>query len=629
MPLPSFIERVRGAFRRIFFWLPSASTGNEEVHPEALHDHALVMSVVGPQRIPRWRQVRYVMRVLSRGEQRIFILSFGVALVALGVAGASFASTRIVTVPVVGGTFTEAVVGEPKTINPVDALSNDVDRDLVHLIYSGLFRDDGLNPVPDLTNDYQWSPDGKTLTVNMRKDAHFHDGAAVTSADVKFTIDAIQDTQRKSPLAPLFQGVTVSTPDDSTVVFTLSQPDPQFLSKLTVGILPAHLWQDVPAQNASLADLNLKPVGSGPYRVKSFSRDSVGNIHSFTLERDDNYYRDKPFIQTLVFQFFPDQTSALDALKADLVDGVAFVNGVDALNAAASARVHDLQLELPQETVAFFNVKDKTIDSKEVRQALSFATNRDDLVTALHGAAVPVSGPYPFDVTSTMFDLDKARQLLDDAGWVLPQNGNVRIFVTPSTKTTTKKSTTATSTPAVAPIETSSSTEFSLTITVPNEPDLLEAANALARDWSLVGAKVSIDAQATDDVMQHATRDRDLQVVLINVLLDPNQDLFPFWWSGEATDRGLNISGLSDSSIDAALTATQNASTTDALLAARQSVTNALTPFTPAVFLVRPYAHELVTSKLKGTTSPMTIATPADRFDDLGQWYLKTGWRWK
>jgi peptide/nickel transport system substrate-binding protein len=641
MPQPPFFERVRGAFRRIFFWLPSSTTPNEEVHPHGSHhDHALVLNVVSPQRVPRWRQVRYIMRILSLGERRVFALALFAALVSLGVAGVTYARGRVVSVPIAGGTFTEAIVGAPKTVNPVDALSNDVDRDLVHLIYSGLFRLEGTDAVPDLVNDYSWSADGKTLTINLRKDAYFHDGIPVTSEDVHFTIDAIQNPDRKSPLAPMFRDVSVATPDDATVVFTLNQPDPQFLLKLTVGILPAHLWNDVPATTARLSDLNVKPVGSGPYRVKSFSRDSLGNIHSYTLERDEKYYRDKPFISTLVFQFFPDRQSALDALKADLVDGIAFVNGTDANGQAASSRVHDLQLELPQETVAFFNTKDKTLSTKEVRQALSLAANRQDIVDALRGAAAPVSGPYPFDVTSTTFDLDAARKLLDDAGWVLPQNGNVRIWSPPKPPAAPPKPThhttnSAPATPATTtatstqPTQTPSSTELTITITVPNEPDLLNAANALARDWSLLGAKVAVDGRPTDEVMQHATRDRDLQVVLVNVLLGPEQDLFPFWWSGQAVDRGLNVSNLTDRTVDNALDETRSATSTAALLKARQDVTSALTPLAPAIFLVRPYAHELVTNKLQGTSTPTVIAAPADRFNALSQWYLKTGWRWK
>jgi len=645
MPLPSFLERMRGVYRRIFFWLPSGSgRHNEEILAhEVHHDHALVLNVVVPERVPRWRQIRYVMRVLSTSERRVFAIALAATLVALGIAGVSFAREKVVSVPVPGGTFTEALVGEPKTVNPVDASTNDVDRDLVHLLYSGLFRFDGVNPIPDLVNDYSWSDDGKTLTLNLRTDAHFHDGVPVTADDVRFTIDSIQNPDRKSSLAPYFHGVTVSSPNDATIVFTLEQPDPQFLTKLTVGILPAHLWSVVPAASARLSDLNLRPVGSGPYHIKSFSRDALGNIHSFTLERNDSYYRDKPFIQTLVFQFFPDQQSALDALKADLVDDVAFVNGTDASGQSASSRVHDIDLSLPQETVAFFNIKNKTLSSKEVRQALSLAVNRQDIVDALRGAATPVSGPYPFDVTSTTFDVDAARKLLDDAGWVVPQNGNVRIYappkkvVAPAPKPTSgkTKATTpapvATSTPAVAapPVADASSTQLELTITVPDETDLLNEANALARDWALIGVKVTIDARPTTDVMQHATRDRDLQVILVNVLLGPDQDLFPFWWSSQAVDRGLNISGLTDRGVDNALDETRNATSTEALLKARQDVTNALTPLAAALFLVRPYAHELVTNKLQGTQSPVTIATPADRFDDIARWYLKTGWRWK
>jgi ABC-type transport system substrate-binding protein len=98
---------------------------------------------------------------------------------------------RTELVPTGGGVFTEAVEGTPKLINPLFAPANDVDRDLVALIFSGLFRLDGqLNAVPDLTESFRWLENGKTLEVRLRNDARFHDGQPVTAHDVVFTYNA-------------------------------------------------------------------------------------------------------------------------------------------------------------------------------------------------------------------------------------------------------------------------------------------------------------------------------------------------------------------------------------------------------------------------------------------------------
>lgn len=606
MTLSSLIERLRGSLRRIFFWLPSALPKASEEQPELSHDHALVLAVTEPERIPKFRQFRYIMRFFSVKERRIFWLTailFALACISLI---AIVIRERVITVPVSGGEITEAIVGQPKYINPLHATLNDADNDLSQLIYSGLFRFVEATPVPDLAEKFSWSEDHKQLTVQLRANAYFHDGQPVTTEDVRSTFDMLQDPAQTSPLSSGFRGVTLEIIDPTTIAFHLERPDARFLSKLTVGILPAHLWSNISVANTRLSDLNQKPIGSGPYRVKSFSRDNLGSIHSYTLERNEQYYGDKPFITAITFQFFPDQRSALDALKGELVDTVAFVDSDEARKFAASSRVRDISLDLPQETIAFFNLKDPLLSNSAVRRALTLAVHRADIVTALEGMATPVFGPYPFvETTSTTPNLDEAREILTKAGWTLSEGANVR---------TTGGA---------------SSTELVLTITVPDDPDLLIIAHALERQWSVLGARVNVDIQSTEEVTRRATRERHGQITLINVLLGGDQDIFPFWWSGQAVDRGLNISNLSDRNVDALLEQTRIATSTEAVNTARNDLTATLNTIIPAIFLIRPKEHYLVSSRINSPTSTLRLGTPAERFEGLLSWYLSSGLRWK
>jgi len=600
----TFVRRVRALVRRVFFWLPSASVSEEHL-PEAGHDHALILAVTNPRRMPTFRQIRYGIRVvLTEAERRTFLIAGTVFVLAAGTALAFLLSERTIRVPVTGGAMIEGVIGEAKHVNPLDAPANDVDRDLVSLIYSGLFRMDGLNAVPDLAESYSWSEDLKTLTVTLRKDARFHNGDEVTADDVQFTIDSLQDPARSSPLAPLFRGIKAVATDTYTVQFVQDQPDISLPQILTVGILPSRLWQEVAPATARLADLNLKPIGSGPYRFKSFTRDSRGFLRSFTLERSDRWYGVAPYIKTLTFQFFSDRKQAEDALKGDLIDALAFSNSLE--NGKSSSRWNVLNLELPQETVAFFNVKRKTLSNEPVRRALAGTIDRQEVIDAWNGHAAAVSGPYPFtSPSSTVITLDEGRALLETAGWTLPQGGSVRMS------------------------KSATSTEFEISIITSEQPELVAVAETLKRRWSLLGAKVSIEPLAAEDLLRRATRDRDADIVLTNVLLDDKQDLFPFWWSGQATDRGLNISNLGDRDLDAALESTHGATTTASLDAARSSVERLILRSTPAAFLVRPFASYLIGKKIHGVSASLIISRPADRFSDLKNWYIKTAWRWK
>lgn len=615
--MSTFLARARALVQRVFFWLPSASPSEEHI-PEAAHDHALILAVKSPRRFPSLRQIRYGIRVVLNDRERLrLIASFVVLLLAGGVALGFLLKQRTVFVPVVGGTLTEGVVGEPASVNPVDAPANDVDRDIASLVYSGLFRMDGLDVKPDLAESYSWSDDKKTLTVTLRGDARFHNGTSVTTEDVQFTVDAIQNPVRNSPLASSFRGIKAVATDAKTIQFTQEQSDVTLLQTLTVGILPSALWQDIPPATARLADLNLKPIGSGPYRFKSFTRDSHGVLRTFTLERVDGYYGIAPYIKTVTFQFYPDRQQAEEALKGDLIDALAFSSE---LESKGSSRWNVLSLELPQETVAFFNLKDKTLADENVRKALAGTIDRQEIVDAWHGHAAPVTGPYPYSTpSSTVITLDEGRALLEKAGWVLASpEDTVRI------KKGTAGKTTSTSTAATA-----SSTELEVTISTSDQPELVAVSDVLARRWSLMGAKVTVEQLPLDELLKRATRDRDTDVVLTNILLDTSQDLFPFWWSGQATDRGLNISSLADRDLDAALEAARTASTTAALEAARATISTLVNRTTPAVFLVRPFASYLIAKKVHGVSQDIVVGRPADRFHDITNWYITFGWRWK
>lgn len=620
--------------KRVFFWRPSAAPSEERV-PDSGADHALVVAVTAPRRVPTIRQLRYAPRVLSAAERRVSLLALVLFFACGGLALGFFIHQRVERVPAVGGTVSEALIGEPMYVNPVDAPANDVDRDLVALVYSGLFRMNGMEPVPDLAESYAWSDDGNTLTVAMRDDARFHDGNEVTADDVQFTIESIQDPQRASPLAPSFRGVKAVATDSRTIQFILEQPDASFLSDLTVGILPSELWQDVPAANARLADLNVRPIGSGPYRFKSFTRDSKGSIRTYTLERFDAWVGVKPYVKTIVFQFYPDRKQAEDALRADLVQALAFSTLGEGSD--GSSRWHRVELGLPQETVAFFNLKQKTLQDERVRKALAGVVDRQEIVEAWRKKAVAINDPFPFMQTSaTVVTLDEGRALLDAAGWVLPQNGNIRIAATKG-KTTGRTATppsnaasaSSNATSSTAPIATASSTELALTMIAPDQPELASAADVLKRRWSLLGVKVTVETLDSEAFLQRATRDRDADVIVTDVLLGPDQDLFPFWWSGQTAARGLNISGLADRDVDVALEATRNASSSFALQGARTKLSSLIRKFTPAIFLVRPTSPYLVSAKIHGVSDNVVVSRPSDRFNDLMHWYVKTWWRWK
>ncbi len=261
-----------------------------------------------------------------------------------------------------GGTYSEAAVGQPRFINPVLAGTNDIDLDISRLVYSSLFQyDNELTLQNDLATGYEISENGKTYTVNIRSDVAWHDGVPLTAADVVFTIRSIQTPEYGSPLATDFSGVTVSSPDDSTIVFTLEEPYAPFLSSLTVGVMPQHVWEDIAPANAALAEQTLRPVGSGPYQFAELkTRRKTGEVTEFVLARNEAYYGPHQYLAGISFTFFPTHEEALKAFAAGEVDGFGFLP-LQLRDRAdrSSAQVH--RLLLPQYFGLFFNQENNSL----------------------------------------------------------------------------------------------------------------------------------------------------------------------------------------------------------------------------------------------------------------------------
>lgn len=582
------------------------------MQPETHDDHALVLAVSGSNKTSLFKKLWFLRRVLPPTEWRIFWIAgliFGTGIL---IGTIDLARLKLAQVPAHGGTVTEALVGSPKLINPLYASINDVDRDLATLVYSSLFRlNDRLEPVADLAESYQWSDDGKTLEVKLRNNVKFHDGTPLTASDVEFTYKAIKNPAYRSPLSALFRSVSVIRLDDQTVQFQLDEPKPTFLNDLAVGILPAHIWSQIPESSAQLADVNIRPIGSGPYQVVSFTRDSKGVIVNFRLESFNQYYGIKPYIHEWRFRFYADRTSAEGAFKNGQVDALAFAPWAE-VDEVKNENTHPIRIDLPQKTVAFFNTKDDLLKDTTMRKALTLAIDPGEIADLLGSEVRITASPFPFDTatTGTPADLDESRKLLDSLGWKLNEADGLRYAK------------------AASGDENATGTALSLSITVPNQPDLVKVAELLERRWSLVGVKVDLHSDDAQPLLEDALTDRAYQVLIWNILLSPEQDLNAFWNSSQTKNRGFNFSNIEDRDLDKALDKAKAATTTEALNTAREELAQAITERYPALFLFEPSYSYLLSKRIKGT-SDMRIGRPSDRLWQAMSWYVNTRWVWK
>lgn len=633
---------------------------------------------VKSKRFPSWRQLTNIGHILSVPEGRILKLNFFVFAIGIVWLGILLVLNHSIEAPAVGGRYVEAEVGSPQYINPIFANVNDVDLDITRLVYSGLMRYDEKNRlIPDLAASYEVSVDKKVYTFYLKKDVVWHDGEPFIATDVIFTFDTIQNPLVSSPLSVSFQGVEVSATDDYTVRFVLSEPFAPFLSSLTVGILPEHAWFNIPPEQMRLSQMNTQPVGTGSFMFKKFTKDDMGRILTYELERFDRFYRQPAYLQDFVFQFFSDyegDDGAVQALRSQKVTGLNFVPK-DLRDKVERKHIDLHTLQLPQYSALFFNQShNKSLADVKVRKALSMAVDKDRILREAiksEGQIVnsPVLSGFPgYDIGAGVvnFSFEEANKILDQ-NWPRISAEEYRKSrkeallkewekANPDTASSTPALTVASTTDSQAVTSTTSREEaekeidkqldqelniaqtfyrrdkenniLELSLVTADVEEYKRAAELVVGFWQEVGVKTSARFVSPRDIVHDVFRNRDYDVLLYSVIIGGDPDQYPFWHSSQIDYPGLNLSRYANHNVDSLLVkireTTNDADTADLYKKLQEAVLADM----PAVFLYMPTYTYATLDQVRGVDVER-ISHPADRFSDVVTWYMKTKWDWQ
>ena len=556
----------------------------------------------------------------SQGSRALFLFFAALCIISSVSLLYLLNDSLLVAVPAYGGSLSEGIVGSPRFINPLLAVS-DSDRDLTSLVYSGLLRATPSGDYkPDLAQSYTVSPDGKTYTFNLRPDATFHNGMAVTAADVVFTVNKTQDAALKSPLQANWSGVTVAAVDAHTVQFTLKAPYAPFVENLTMGILPKALWQNVSDDEFSFSNLNTQPVGSGPFKVNNISRSASGIPSSYDLGPFNKYTLGAPYISDLTLKFYQNENALVAALKSGDIQAASGISPADVATLSLAGSTIT-KASLNRVFGVFFNQNQSTVlRDHDVRQALEDAIDRDALLNqVLGGYGTALTGPVPPSLigatastsapaisTSTTDLALAAQQELLKKGWVLT-NGVL-------TKTTGKGKTATTET-----------LQFSLA--TDNVPELRASAEYIKEVWVKMGAQVTVQIYDQGDLSQNVIRPRKYDALLFGEIIGRELDLFAFWDSSQRNDPGLNIALYANSTADKILEQLRTTSSDTDRAQLYSQFEAQLNADIPAIFLYAPDFVYIVPNSLAGLNLGL-IETPSDRFLSVTDWHLETDAVW-
>lgn len=346
-------------------------------------------------------------------------------------AGALFSLPAAAQEPKRGGTLVIGSSQTPRHLNGAVQSGIATAVPSSQLFASPLRFDDKWDPQPYLAETWKLAEDGKSLTLNLRKNAVFHDGKPVTSADVAFSIMAIKANH---PFTTMLGPVEkVDTPDPHTAIIRMSVPHPAIvlaMSPALCPIMPKHVYDG--------GDLKVHPkngeglIGSGPFKLVEFKASQ-----RIVLEKFDKFFLEgRPYLDRIVINVTPDTASLVLGLERGDVQMLPFVTVPTDLKRLASNNNFTLTNRGyegigPINWLAF-NLERKPLSDLNVRKAIATAIDKNFIVKALMGGfAIPADGPIvpssPFAVTDVVrypVDLKKAAAILDAAGYKAGPDGD-------------------------------------------------------------------------------------------------------------------------------------------------------------------------------------------------------------
>jgi peptide/nickel transport system substrate-binding protein len=409
-----------------------------------------------------------------------------------------------------------SISASPARINPI--LSTDsVSSEITRWIFNGLITyDKNANIKMDLAKSYRFIDD-TTLEFTLRDDVLWSDGVKFTAKDVLFTYNTIISPKIYTPYSSSFRHIkSVKMIDDYKVVVKYKYPYFKALETWMMEILPKHVLEN--EKDLMTAKFNQSPIGTGPFTLKKFS---VSN--DIIIKANPNYFEHKPYIDKMIFHFLPDSSAKFLMLKSNKLD----VGNLTPLQLERQIdddfkKKFSIYEDLAHSySYVGFNLRDNKFKDKRVREALSLAVDRQELVDILyfgHGQAcsgpfMPGTGAFNKDVGILKQDIKKAKKLLKEAGY-----------------------------------DESNPLEFTLTTNAGSSGSY--AAEILQHQFKKAGVIMNLRVMEWQAFLNTVVLPRKFEAVLMGWSLGLKPDAYSIWHSESIKKGGFNFIGYKNERVD-------------------------------------------------------------------------------
>ncbi|MBP7748624.1 MAG: peptide-binding protein [Aliarcobacter sp.] len=454
----------------------------------------------------------------------------------------------------------------PSRLNPI--LANDsASSEISDWLFNGLFKyDKNGNPIVDLAQSYEFK-DQTTLIIKLKENVLWHDNTKFTAKDVIFTYEKIIDPKVFNSIKSNFQQVkSVKALDDYTIEVIYSQAYFKAIETWMVGILPYHLLKD--EENLMTSSFNKNPIGTGSYKLKEFKQGQ-----DIELIANDKYFEGRPNIDKILYQFLPDPNTSFLYLKQKKLDlgGLTPIQIDRQIDNDFKNKFTIIQKPSFAYSYLGFNLKNEKFKDIRIRQALSLAINRQEMVDILffgygkicNGPFLPDSFAYNENIKPITQDINKAKALLKDAGY--DENNPFTFELVTNTGNDTR----------------------------------INAAQILQYQLEKTGVKMSIKVMEWQAFLNTVVHPKKFQAVLLGWSLALMPDAFPLWHSSSSKLGGFNLVSYENEKVDKLIEQGSTTINRDELGNIYKEIFKIITDDLPYLFLYIPDAITVINKDIK------------------------------
>ena len=486
-----------------------------------------------------------------------------------------------------GGTYTEATLGEVKSMNPLFAMT-DSEKVLSKLMFATLSTVDYSGHAGiGLASSIRPNEDGSVWTVKLREGLQWSDGEPITNEDVVFTAGLLKNPAVNSVFDSNLTNVKVSENDKGQIVFELPSAYADFITALNFPIVPSHVLKDVDPQTLIENNFSNMPVTSGPFSFNAVQTTSQADEKVYYLTSNPHYYKGKTLLDSFAVHTYNSKDGIIGAINSGSVTATAELTGAEA-EQITSKQFNEKDSSLNSGAFIFFNTKRPGLKEASVRTAIRQGMNMEKI-----RASVPNATKLDYPLLDTQIKLS-----------VYPE--------VPAYNVAEASSKLNEAFPEGKP---------KLNLVTVNSGFLPKVADTVKTELEELGFEVDMTSfDETQDFINNIISKRGYDILVYEIELGTDPDLLPYYHSSQANSAGLNLSNYRNVMVDDLLLGARDMLNLELRAKKYESFLEYWVSEAPAIGIYQTDMSYYYNKNVRPFGDSLKLVTAIDRFNDINDW---------